>query len=193
MATTTRLVLEQRVSEALGDYYGLTTTSAGNAGGTTVVSTSLQDLPGGNDDDAFENWYVHITSGTDIGAVRRVSAYAQSTSTLTVSRLFSAQIASAVTFVLHRHATDDYWRCLGRALEELFPHLYLPIRDETLVVDNLLSTSDFETFAAGVHTGWTLSGAGASVAQSTTILRHGADAAALTSAAATALYTQTLT
>ena len=63
MATTTRLVMEQRVSEALGDYYSLTTTSAGNAGGTTIVATGLQDLPGGNDDDAFENWSIHITSG----------------------------------------------------------------------------------------------------------------------------------
>src|SRR3990167_796367 len=193
MATTTRLVLEQRVAEAIGDYYALTTTSAGNAGGTTLVSTAFADLPGGNDDDAFENWYAHITSGTDSGNVRRASAYAQSTTTLTVSRAYSAQIASAVTLVLHRHAPEDYWRCIGRALEELFPHVYLPIRDETLVVDNLLSNADFETFAAAVHTGWTLGGAGASVAQSTTILRHGADAAALTSAAATATYTQTLT
>ena len=194
MATTTRLVLEQRVSEALGDYYPLTTSSAGNAGGTTLISTTFQDLPGGNDNDAFENWYAHITSGTDTGNVRRASTYVQSTNTLTVSRAYSAQIATSVTLVLHRHDPSDYWRCISRALEELYPHLYLPIRDETLVVDDLLSNSDFETFAAGVHTGWAVGGAGASVAQSATILRHGADAAAITAGAgAAAQYTQSVT
>src|SRR5574341_466015 len=192
MATTTRLVMEQRVAEAIGDYYSITTTGAGSA--TTLVATPLQDLPGGNDDDAFENWHFHVTSGAATGESRRASAYAQSTSTVTVSRAYTAGApGSGVTVVAHRHPTDDYYRCISRAIEELFPHVYLPIRDETLVVDNLLSNSDFETYAAANFTGWALAGAGASIAESTTILRHGADCVALTSAAATATYTQTLT
>src|SRR3990167_3232310 len=109
MATTTRLVLEQRVSEALGDYYSFTTTSAGNAGGTTIVSTHLQDLPGGNDDDAFENWHFHLTSDTNTGESRRASGSAQSTSTVTVARAYTGQVATSVTGVAHRHPAADYY------------------------------------------------------------------------------------
>ena len=65
MATTTRATLRQRLSEEMGDYQSLTTTSDGNSAGTSVVDTGLRNLPGGADDDAFEGWYILATSGSN--------------------------------------------------------------------------------------------------------------------------------
>ncbi len=75
MATTTRATLRQRLSEAIGDYHSVTSTSAGNSAATTIVSTQLLDLPGGGDDDAFEGWYVLVTSGNNDSEIRRISSY----------------------------------------------------------------------------------------------------------------------
>ena len=61
MATTTRAILRQRLSEEMGDYQSLTTTSAGNSAGTSVVDTGLRNLPGGADDAAFEEWYIQVS------------------------------------------------------------------------------------------------------------------------------------
>ena len=67
MATTTRATLRQRLSEAIGDYQSLTTTSDGNSAGTSVVDTGLRNLPGGADDAAFDGKYVLVTSGANTG------------------------------------------------------------------------------------------------------------------------------
>jgi hypothetical protein len=58
-----------------------------------------------------------------------------------------------------------------------------------IVPDNLLSNGSFETWAASLPTGWTLTGVGAAVAQSTTV-DIGTYAAQITSASATASLTQ---
>ena len=98
MATTTRATLRQRLSEAIGDYHSVTSTSAGNSAATTIISTTLLDLPGGGDDDAFEGWYVMVTSGNNDTEIRRISSYITNDSTVTVGRAFSNATEPEVTF-----------------------------------------------------------------------------------------------
>lgn len=75
MATTTRATLRQRLSEAIGDYQSLTTTSAAT-GTTDIVDANLKNLPGGGDPGAFEEWYALIGAGqTNEGAIRRIKSY----------------------------------------------------------------------------------------------------------------------
>jgi hypothetical protein len=69
----------------------------------------------------------------------------------------------------------------------------LPIIDESLVVDDLLANSDFETFASGSFTNWTLAGASATDGTETTIVFHGAQSAKIGSASATAQIYQDVT
>lgn len=193
MANTTRAVLRQRVSEALGDYYSLTTSGAGTCGGTTVVDTSLKELPNGDDPCGFENWYALITSGTNNGESRRIaSSVATCPPTLTVQSAYTAQVASSVTFELHRHDPADYHIAINAAIRRSWPDLYLPLVDETLVIDDRLANSDFETFACG-FTGWTVGGAGGAVASEGCIVMHGTRAAKVCSAASAKQLSQILT
>ena len=98
MATTTRAVLRQRLSEAIGDYTTMTTTSAGAVDGTTLVDVGIRNLPGGRDDDAFEGWYVLLTSSAASGEIKRVLQSRESVNSITLQEAFSIQVAGSVTY-----------------------------------------------------------------------------------------------
>lgn len=185
MGTTTRAVLRQRLGEATGGWLGSTSTSAGAAGGTTIVDTALQ----GYEDDTFLNWWAMCTSGTNSGEVRRVSSFTSSSGTVTVGTAFGAQVATSVTYELMRINPTWMNLAISRAAEELYPHLYLPIRDETLVVDNLLANPDFETFAGGAFTGWTTVGS-PTLTQDTSIVWHSSGAAKIVAGGSAGQLTQ---
>jgi len=177
----TAATLRTRVNEHTGDVIAFTTTSAGNAGGTTVVSTALQDEDFGNDDEGFASFWLLLTSGSNSGDLRRVarsSGYTASTGTLTVTRAFSAQIANSVTAELHRYDPRIKDNAINQAVRHLYPLLSLSIVDESLVVDDRLSNSDFETFASSAFTSWSTSGT-PTLTQDTTTVKHGSSSAKL--------------
>ena len=176
MATTTRAVLRQRLSEEIGDYQSLTTTSTGNSAGTSVVDTGLRNLSGGADDAAFDNKFVLITSGANTGETRMVKDYIANSTTLVMQESFSGgAVESLVTYELHSYDPAQKHQAISRAIAELYPFLYLPLRDETVVVDDRLSNSDFETFSGG-FTGWTEVGSPTVTADTTTLI-HGSQSA----------------
>ena len=153
MATTSRAILRQRLSEAIGDFQSRTTTAEGTT--TSLKDVNLKNLPGGGDINHFEEWFVLMTSGANEGEFRRVRSYAVATTTIVVESAFGSAVDTNVTYELHRYNPTDKHNAINRAIEELYPSLHLRVRDETLVVDDLLSNSDFETFASSVFTGWT--------------------------------------
>jgi hypothetical protein len=160
----------------MGDYLSLTTTSAGNSAGTSVVDTGLRNLSGGADDAAFEGWHILVTSGANTGETRMVKNYFTNTTTLVMQEAFSGgPVVGSVSYELHQHDPSQKHQAISRAIEELFPFLYLPIRDETIVVDDRLSNSDFETFSGG-FTGWTEVGS-PTVTADTTYVVHGSQSA----------------
>lgn len=172
MATTTREVLRQRLSEHVeGPYFQeFTTTSIGNSGGTTLISTGIEEASQTN---LGPNFWVFITSGNNANERRLVSAHTGST--ITVAVAFSNQVASGVTFEVHKVFPDLKHNALNRASEELIAFLYAPIRDETLVVDQLLSNWDFETaLDGGEHPSWnTNPGGSPTIAAETARVWHG--------------------
>ena len=112
MTTTTRAVLRRRLSEEIGDYQSLTTTSAGNSAGTSVVDTGLKNLPGGDRDAAFDGWHILVTSGANTGESRRIENYISNTTTLVVQEAFSGgAVDTTVTYELHRY--DPAQQCQG--------------------------------------------------------------------------------
>jgi hypothetical protein len=179
---TTRTSLRQYMSEAIGDWSGtFTTSSAGAGGGTTIVATTLADLPGGDEDDAFIDQYAMITSGAAAGQIRRISDYVQSSGTITVARAFGAQIAISVTFELHRYDPSMKHASINTAGRKVFPYIYLPVYDETLVTDQLGLNMDFESsFSGDVPANWTEDSAGTqTTAQETTRIFHGSNSVSL--------------
>ena len=192
MATTTRATLRQRLSEAIGDYHSVTSTSAGNSAATTIISTTLLDLPGGGDDDAFEGWYVMVTSGNNDAEIRRISSYIANDSTVTVGRAFSNATDTDVTFEVHRYDPTHKHNAISRAIEELSKHVPQMIRDETIIVDNLTSNGDFETFVGDTFTNWSTSGS-PTVSQETSIIKHGDGSAKVVASGADGQMTQSMT
>ena len=184
---TTRATLRQEVAQLLGDNQSLTTSSSGSS--TTVKDTSLKNLPGGLDCCAFENYYVLITSGSASGEEKRVSQYTASCAMLTVQEAFSATIASCVTYELHRHSVTDYHAAINDALVQVYPQIHKELIDETLVIDNLLSNADFETFASSNFTGWTATGS-PTIVQETSLVLHGCSSAKLTAGGSGSTYYQ---
>jgi len=192
MATTTRATLRQRLSEAIGDYHSVTSTSAGNSAATTIISTALLDLPGGGDDDAFEGWYVMVTSGNNDAEIRRISSYIANDSTVTVGRAFTNATNPEVTFEVHRYDPTHKHNAISRAIEELSKHVPQMIRDETIIVDNLTSNGDFETFVGNAFTNWSTSGS-PTVSQETSIIKHGDGSAKVVASGAAGQMTQSMT
>ena len=96
MATTTRAVLRQRLSEAIGDFQSRTTTAEGTT--TSLKDVNLKNLPGGGDINHFEEWFVLMTSGANEGEFRRVRSYAVATTTIVVESAFGSAVDTNVTY-----------------------------------------------------------------------------------------------
>ena len=189
MGTTARSEIRQLISEEDGDWYESTTTSAGGASGDTIIDTGTQDLT--EVDDGISGYYI-LTSGNNSADIRRIKAtggFTQSSGTVTPTRVHSAQIASGVTYEIHDVDPLDKHVAINRALEQCFSlGLYLPIRDETLVVNDLLSNSLYETFSGG-FTNWAEVGS-PTVTQETTIKFMGTQSAKVVASGAAGQLTQ---
>lgn len=192
MATTSGSALRQALSENAGDFISVDTTADGNSDGLTIVSDSFLNQDNGGDTGAFERWYALIAdsdSSAD-GESRRIADYVvdPDAPTVRVEVAFSVQIVSGITVELHRYNPVDKRNVINQSIQELYPDLYLPVRDESLIVDNLLSNSDFETFSSG-FTGWTVVGS-PTVTQETTIVMHGDSSAKVVASGAAGQLTQ---
>jgi hypothetical protein len=159
MATTTRANLRKSLSEKIGNYQSFATTADGNDAKTSLVSTQLRNFANGNSDAAFEGEFFLGTSGANEGERKRCSSYIVDASdgpTVILEDAFPNQTTSADTFEMHLYDPELLHVCISRALAEVFPTVYKPIRDETLIVDNILLNNDFETEGtAGTFANWT--------------------------------------
>lgn len=192
MATTARSAIRRLLSEFVGDHRELSSTSAGNAGATTVVATEFANLT--EDNGGIQGWIMPTTGNNDL-EVRRIlagsSGYTASTTTATVNFKFTNQFANSVTFELHTVDPAYKHNAIDRAIESLFPDLYVYIRDESLVVDNLLLNQDFETFSGGSFTNWTNIGTPALAAETSRVI-HGTNSVAIVPTNGTASIQQNL-
>ncbi|MDA1189525.1 MAG: hypothetical protein O2854_07620 [Chloroflexi bacterium] len=158
--TTTGVAVLDRLSADIGDTFFenalpyFTATSDGEADGTTIVATGLKDVF--RADDTATGW-VRMRSGAAAGQIRAIpntSSFTYTSGTLTVAA-FIAQIVSGATFEIHRVHPAIKIGKINQAIEELYPTLYLPVRDETLIVDSWLENGGLEAGATNVFTGWT--------------------------------------
>ena len=147
---TTLLALEALLSEAIGDFLEFDTSTNIAASSKSIISTTLQNYDGGQDG-YFDDWWVYITEGVNIGVGRQVSAgttYATATGTLTVRGANLSAETAAVTCRLHRFNRDNKVKALNRAMEQLYSTLYKPLDDLTLVTGNILPNAHFEDWAS---------------------------------------------
>jgi hypothetical protein len=160
------------LSKQLGDYHTGTTTSAGAAGGTTVIDTALKAKA--NDWVETGEAYTRITSGTYDEQERKISSLDNSTGTLT-TLAHGGQIASGVTYEVHRLFTADKKReALVWAARNGFPNIFQEVWDESLVSGNWLKDGSFESWSSATALSHWI-GSNATLEQTTTAsyYKHG--------------------
>ena len=186
----TRVLLLERLSQSFNDWWSQASTAVGST--TTTVDSKLAQLSA--DDDFCLNWYIRKVATDE---VRRITGgYLASTNTITHAA-FPAAVGNAATYELHRIDPTLKHNALLRASVLCFPNgarhgLYIPLRDEPLVGDNLVSNFDFETFAGGAFTGWDSVGS-PTLTQNTSYFVHGSNAANIAGAASTGISQNLLT
>lgn len=180
MATTTRAVLRQRLSEWRGQLITGTTSSGGTT--TTAIAATIVNYDAG----LLANRWLLLTSGNNSGEARRISSV--SSTTITVKSAFTNTVATSVTFEIHAHDPALLHNAINRATEHLYAvGVHKSIIDESLNIDDWLANSNYEsTISGGAHPSWTNEGAGLTVTAETTIKRHGAQSAKLVEAGTSA-------
>ena len=108
-----------------------TTTSAGNAGGTTLVDTLLYKYPDGyfGDEESRAQWWLYYNS-----QLRAIKEFHSDTGTITVYTAFSAQVATASAYEIHRLDRDKKVLAANQALVDCFPWFYNVLEDSTTLV-----------------------------------------------------------
>ena len=119
------------LSDFINDHEASTTTSAGNSGGTTLVDTYCSRYGDGY----LAGMFVRITSGAEIYDVRRITNNTQATGTLTVSPAFGAQLATGVTYQIHKYDPQLKFRALDKARFDVIDNVYQLIYDDTVTSD----------------------------------------------------------
>ena len=131
MPTTTWETMRQDIVRPLGLVTG--TTSENLSANTSLVDNDLTDLY--SSDDYFNaNWYVIVTSNNNDTEYRRVTDYAQSSGTITVSKAWpSGSDGSISTYELMTVPPNKVMEWYNRARQEVWPHIGI-VRDVETVV-----------------------------------------------------------
>ncbi len=144
--TTTAAILEQRLSEQIGDWLEFDTTT-GHITGVTITSTELTAYDSGQND-YFNDWWLYITEGDNAAIQRQVSDYATSGGVLTVRGANLTTANAAITCRLHRYNRDLYIRAFNDTNRELSSYLFKRLDVAELVAGNILPNSHFRDWAA---------------------------------------------
>jgi len=107
-----------------------TTTSAGNAAGTTVLDTALAKYP----DDYFGEkqtsfWILYLTATSQAKAVE---SFTSPEGILKVCSAFTSQVAISTAYELHRYDPAVKKIVLNQALRDVYPYFYKRLYDTTL-------------------------------------------------------------
>ena len=135
MPTTAWSTMRQDILSPLGLITGSTTTNISN-GNVNVLDTKLtKRFPV---DDYFNNrWYVHLTSGTNSGDIRRVTDYVQSSGTITGGGAnWGDNESGSINFELSSFHPDDVKDAYNEAREIVFPDISM-VRDIETIVTGL--------------------------------------------------------
>lgn len=133
--TSTLNTMLPEYARQIGAYVGSFSTSTNISNDTSIVIASLADR-GWNIDDILNDFYVRIKGITNDGVIRRVTDYAGSTGTITVSGSALAIESQSVDVELYRYDPQRLIDTLSDGAQAVFPNVYVP------VYNNVTTTSD---------------------------------------------------
>ena len=167
-----------RALEMLGRATGLFASGTTSGTGSSTTMVDAVDIYR-HDVNTLKNKWLYMRTGSAANEARRISSIHASNGTVTVDAAFGGSTGSSSTYYITAYDPDIMRDSLQQAARTLYPHVYLPTQDESIVVDNLVSNWDFETWAGSTATGWTtVSG---TLAEETGFVVHGSSSAKLTS------------
>jgi len=183
--TTTLANSRKELSKQLGDYHDSASTSAGAAGGTTIVDTAL--MAKANDwVDTEMSAYDLITEAAHacLDEERIIAGLSNTAGTLTVLA-HTAQIGSGVDYEIHRLFTaSEKRRALVAAARLAYPAIYERVWDESLVSKNWLKDGSFEIWTTTTNlTYWTETTSTVTQISTGGLFKHGSYSARLTTLA----------
>lgn len=182
MATVALSRFRELLARATGTYVA----GIVDSGSTTTVvdATTLTEVSQYATNRLVNTWLHILTadSAAPEGESRRVASVAGDTQTVGVAYTVAPAIGD--TYENLPHHPNDMNDAIKEAIRKSYPRLYLPLMDESLKVDNLLSNWDFETFTvANVPDNWTVV-ASPTVTEETTRVFQGTSALKVVSTAA---------
>lgn len=142
MSSTTQAALIQEMSENIGDYLSVSTTTNITTD-DKIISTTLNNFDGGQDS-YFVDWWVYLNTTANADKLRVVEAYATATGQLTISGANLSAESGAVSFSLHRYDRDKKKLAVQRAVKYVFPAIFVPVDDFSLSTGNILPDGSFE-------------------------------------------------
>ena len=139
-----------RALEMLGRATGLFASGTSDGSGSTTTLVDAVQVYRHDINTLKNKWLYIVNSSNDTvdNTSRRISDVHASNGTITVDAAFAATTASGTTYYITAYDPDIMRDSLQQAARTLYPHIYLPTQDETIVVDNLISNWDFETWSA---------------------------------------------
>lgn len=117
------------ICNEIGRLISGTTTSDGDAGGTTFLDSVLGDYP--DNAPLLLNTYALLGSGAYSGQERPISAFVSATGQVTVRRAYGGQIVTGVTYKLRPWSTIKMLGKINQAIKRT-EYLFKTIRDESL-------------------------------------------------------------
>ena len=148
--TVTLLTLIQKLAEANSDYLSFSTTTTVTTD-NYVISTTLGQYDESEDDHfggADTEWWLYIDGVANSDILRRTSDYSAASTRITVEGAALVCESAAVTCRLYRFNRDHMVNAIEQACEEVYPALYLPLEDLTLITGNILSDASFEDWSS---------------------------------------------
>lgn len=129
IATASKQNLRQLIAPLLRDWFPLTTSSAGNGGGTTAVFAAISSYAA----DLLNDFIALCIESTNAGEYRIISDL--TTGTITVTQAYTAQVASGIDFEIHRFDPSLYTVGINEAIRKLYPLVYKLETDYVPVVN----------------------------------------------------------
>lgn len=151
----TQAALRQSLSKELDDYWVSAADSDGNAGGTTLIDSTLTEkandwVSDGTGDRRAST--VRVTSGTYDGEEREVSSLDNSTGTVTLDRSAGGKILNAVTYEInHQFTATEKEDAITHACYAAFPALHTQVHDETITFGNYFENGCFAIWTSASY------------------------------------------
>ncbi len=135
--TTSALELNRLLSQSIGDWIAVQTTTMLINTNATIMSTNLWQYDSSRDD-YFRDWWATITDKNNAGADRKVKNYYTANGGIVCYGANFALDTVQANIRVHRYSYSDKQMAINSAIKEVYPTLYRDVDDRASITTNSL-------------------------------------------------------